>query len=101
MANDLHLVGSIPYDTVEEVFNNFGAAPGPHLTTIPDGELGPRKHWISRVHYQVLAGHPQLEIVRFPEPVDGVEQQFPRNAGDSWLFKVRDGIDQVRFGDPG
>ena len=101
MANDLHLVGSIPYDTVEEVFNNFGAALGPHLTTIPDGEVGPRKHWISRVHYQVLAGHPQLEIVRFPEPVDGVEQQFPQNAGDSWLFKVRDGIDQVRFGDPG
>ena len=49
MANDLHLVGSIPYDTVEEVFNNFGAALGPHLTTIPDGEVGPRKHRINRV----------------------------------------------------
>jgi hypothetical protein len=101
MPNNLHLVGSIPYDTVEDVFRNFGAALGPHLTTIPDGEVGPRKHWISRVHYQVLAGHPQLEVMRCPAPVDGVEQQFPRNAGDSWLFKVKDGIDRVRFGDPG
>jgi hypothetical protein len=101
MSNGLHLVGSIPFDTVEEVFTNFGAALGPHLTTIPDGEVGPRKHWISRVHYQVLAGHPQLDVVRFPQSVDGVEQQFPRNAGDSWLFKVKDGVERVRFGDPG
>jgi len=101
MAGDLLLVGSIPYDTVEDVFRNFGAALGPHLKTMPDGEVGPRKHWISRVHYQVLAGHPQLDVVRFPEPVDGVERQFPQNAADSWLFKVKDGVDRVRFGDPG
>lgn len=101
MTHNLHLVGSIPYDTAEETFRSFGGSLGDHLTTIPDGEIGPRKHWISRVHYQILAAHPQLEVVRFPEPVDGVEQQFPRNAGDSWLFKVKDGIDKVRFGDPG
>lgn len=101
MAAALHLVGSIPYETAEEVFANFGAALGPHLATMPDGEVGPRKHWISRVHYQVLAGHPQLEAVRFPAPVDGVERQFPQNAGDSWLFRVKDGVDRVRFGDPG
>ena len=33
---------------------------------MPDGEVGPRKHWISRVHYQVLAGHAELETVRHP-----------------------------------
>ena len=26
---------------------------------------------------------------------------FPRSAADSWLFKVKDGVEQVRFGDPG
>ena len=31
---------------------------------MPDGEVGPRQHWISRIHYQVLAGHPELETVR-------------------------------------
>ena len=68
---------------------------------MPDGEVGPRQHWISRVHYQVLAGHPELEIVRRPRPENGVERLNPRDAADSWQFKVRGGVDRVRFGDPG
>lgn len=101
MHNDLLLVGSIPYDTVTDVFEKFGKPLGSYLATVPDGEVGPRKHWISRVHYQVLAGHPELEILRRPEPENGVERLNPRNAGDSWLFKVKDGVQRVRFGDPG
>ena len=101
MTHELHLVGSIPLDTVEDVFESFGARLGTHMTTLPDGEVGPRGHWISRVHYQVLAGNPDLETIRRPAPEDGVERLNPRNAGDSWLFKVRDGVDRVRFGDPG
>ena len=70
--------------------------------SMPDGEVGPRRHWISRVHYQVLAAHPELEIVQRPAPDEnGVERQFPRNAGDAWRFKVKAGVKQVRFGDPG
>jgi hypothetical protein len=95
------LVGSIPLDTAEDVFRTFGTALGPSLTAMPDGEVGPRRHWISRVHYQVLAGHADLDIVRRPAPEDGVERLHPRNAADSWLFKVKDGVDRVRFGDPG
>jgi hypothetical protein len=68
---------------------------------MPDGEVGPRRHWISKIHYQVLSGHPELETVRRPQPDDGVERLYPRNAADSWLFKVKDGIARVRFGDPG
>ena len=101
MNDDVLLVGSIPLDTAEEVFRSFGATLGPSLKAMPDGEVGPRKHWISRVHYQVLAGHPELEAVRHPAPENGVERLNPRNAGDSWLFKVKDGVEQVRFGDPG
>jgi hypothetical protein len=102
VSTDALLVGSIPLDTVEDVFREFGGPLGPSLKTMPDGEVGPRRHWISRIHYQVLAGHPELEVVRNPKPDDnGVERQFPRNAGDSWLFKVKDGVERVRFGDPG
>ncbi len=68
---------------------------------MPDGEVGPRKHWISKVHYQVLSGHPELETVRRPQPENGIERLNPRNAADSWQFKVRDGVELVRFGDPG
>lgn len=102
MSGKLLLVGSIPLDTPQEVFETFGAPLGRYLATMPDGEVGPRRHWISRVHYQVLAAHPELEIVQRPAPDEnGVERQFPRNAGDSWHFKVRKGVDRVRFGDPG
>jgi hypothetical protein len=99
--DDVLLVGSIPLDTAEEVFATFGATLGPSLKAMPDGEIGPRKHWVSRVHYQVLAGHPDLDIVRRPAPENGVERLNPRNAGDSWLFTVKDGVERVRFGDPG
>jgi hypothetical protein len=101
MSSDVLLVGSIPLDTVEQVFREFGRPLAAALKTMPDGEVGPRKHWISRIHYQVLAGHPELETVRYPAPENGVERRNPRNAGDSYLFRVKDGVERVRFGDAG
>ena len=44
---DVHLVGSIGLDTVDEVFATVGNMLGPHLHRIPDGEVGGRKLWIS------------------------------------------------------
>jgi hypothetical protein len=100
-TNRLLLVGSIPLDSAKEVFDVFGKPLAPWLRAVPDGETGPRKHWISRVHYQVLAIHPDLEVLRQPAKDDGVERLAPRGATDSWLFRVRPGIDWVRFGEPG
>jgi hypothetical protein len=102
MSDELLLVGSIPLDTPKDVFETFGAPLGKYLFAMPDGEVGPRRHWISRVHYQVLAAHPELNVVQHPAPDEnGVERQSPRNAADAWWFKVKDGVRQVRFGDPG
>jgi hypothetical protein len=101
VTKEVLLVGSIPLDTADEVFRTFGAKLGPSLQAMPDGEVGPRKHWISRVHYQVLAGHAEIETVRHPAPENGVERLNPRNAADSWLFKVKDDVERVSFGDPG
>ncbi|MGE0630086.1 MAG: hypothetical protein AB7O43_19975 [Hyphomicrobiaceae bacterium] len=101
MDKNLLLVGSIPYDTVEEVFETFGTRLGPHLNAMPDGEVGPRSHWISRVHFWVLALHPDIEVIQQPALENGVERMVPRGTHDSWRFKVRDGVDQIRFGDPG
>jgi catechol 2,3-dioxygenase-like lactoylglutathione lyase family enzyme len=102
VSGELLLVGSIPLDTPEDVFRTFGPPLGKYLFAMPDGEVGPRRHWISRVHYQVPAAHSELEVVQHPAPDDnGVERQHPRNAADAWWFKVRDGVDRVRLGDPG
>lgn len=97
----LMLVGSVPYDTVEEVFEVFGGGLGAYLAAIPDGEVGSRKHWISKVHYQVIAAHPEFEVLRRPRSENGLERLNPREPGDSWLFRVKEGIERVRFGNPG
>jgi hypothetical protein len=101
MNKDILLVGSIPFDTVEEVFENFGGQLGPHLISLPDGEVGLRSHWISRVHYQVLAMHPAFEILRRPALEDGADRLDPRGPADSWLFRIKDEAGPIMFGDPG
>jgi hypothetical protein len=57
---DVHLVGSVPLASAEEVFRTVAAALGPRLRRIPDGETGERSDWFV---WQVarFAGCPQLE----------------------------------------
>ena len=101
MGNNLLLVGSVPYDTVEEVMRVFGGALGRHLPAIPDGEVGERRSWVNRFCYLILNGHPEIETIKRPKPVDGVEQLLPRTREDTWEFKVRSGVERVRFGQLG
>jgi hypothetical protein len=46
----LVLVGSVPLETTKEVFEKFGQPLAPHLDMLPDGEVGPRRYWVSGVH---------------------------------------------------
>ena len=102
MVQDLLLVGSIPLETAEEVFRVFGGALGRRLSYMPDGEIGERQYWIDGLAYRVLNGHPDLETLRRPAPDEnGVEQWRPRGLHDQFQFRVRPGVNRVRFGDPG
>ena len=102
MAGELLLVGSLPLDTVEHVFRTAGAALGPHLAYLPDGEVGDRRYWIDGIAYRVLNGHPEIETLRRPVPdADGVERWRPLGVHDQFQFRVKPGVRQVRFGDPG
>jgi hypothetical protein len=101
MGKELLLVGSIPLDTVEEVMRTFGARLGRYLPAMPDGEVGERRSWVNRFCYLVFNGHPDLELVRRPPSINGVEQLLPTKREDSWQFRVKPGVQQVRFGLPG
>jgi hypothetical protein len=101
MGENLLLVGSVPLDTVEDVMRTFGGALARHLPALPDGEVGERRSWVNRLSYQIFNGHLDLETLRRPKPVDGVEQLLPRSRDDAWQFKVRPGVERVRFGNPG
>lgn len=101
MGNKLLLVGSVPLNTVEDVMQTFGGALGQYLPALPDGEVGERRSWVNRLCYLIFNGHADLETLRRPKPVDGVEQLLPRTRDESWQFKVRPGVERVRFGNPG
>ena len=101
MGNSLLLVGSVPLDTVEEVMRTFGGALAPYLPAVPDGEVGERRSWVNRFGYQIFNGHLDLDTIRRPKPIDGVEQLLPRGRDDFWQFKVKPGVERVRFGNPG
>lgn len=101
MDRNLLLVGSVPCDTVEEVFREWGGRFGEHLKYVPDGEVGDRLHWIDGQAWRVFHGHPDIETEQRPAPDDGVERWKPRDINDQWTFRVRKGVDRVRFGDRG
>src|SRR5262245_22259414 len=101
MGQELLLVGSVPLRTVEDVMRTFGGALGRYLPAIPDGEVGERRSWVLRLSYQVFNGHIDLETIKRPARVNGVEQLMPRGRDDVWQFRVKPGVDGVRFGNPG
>jgi hypothetical protein len=101
MAKPLLLVGSIPLETAEDVMRTFGTPLGPYLATLPDGEVGDRQWWVLRLSFQVFNGHPELDTLKRPAPDNGVERLVPRDRSDMWQFRVKDGVEHVRFGDPG
>lgn len=101
MGDKLLLVGSVPMASAEEVMRVFGGGLGKYLPAIPDGETGERRSWVNRFCYQVFNGHLDLETVKRPPPVDGVEQLLPQRREDTWQFRVKPGVDNVRFGLPG
>jgi len=92
-AMDVHLVGSIGLDNVEEVFRSVGKLLGPYLRRVPDGEVGGRKLWISW-QYPLLRASAYLR----PDPSGAVRptNRFP-------LLTLAEGVRpaDVRFGELG
>lgn len=101
MTAKLLLVGSVPFETAEEVLDTAGPKLGAYLSSLPDGEVMDRRYWILRLSYQVFNGHPDLETIKRPKPVDGVERVIPSGLADSWQFKLRPGVTKLRFDQPG
>ena len=82
----LHLIGSIPLDSSEEVFRTLGRELGPFLRCMPDGETGERSRWVY-FQGQMLRAHPDMEIDPTVPPFPFVQ----------WDGKVVREIPQVRF----
>jgi hypothetical protein len=90
---NVHLVGSIGLDSVEEVFATVGRLLGSRIKRIPDGEVGPRRLWVS-FQYPLLRSSPYLR----PDPSGEVRptNKFPKLC-------LAEGVkaDEVVFGELG
>jgi hypothetical protein len=65
LPKGVHLVGSVPLSSAEEVFRTASSILGERLRRIPDGETGIRRSWISW-QFQLFASHPIFEMVAPP-----------------------------------
>ncbi len=82
----LHLIGSIPLDSSEQVFRRLADELGPFLRCTPDGETGERSRWVY-FQRQMLLDHPAMEIDSTVPPYKFIQ----------WDGKVVREIEQVRF----
>ena len=93
IPTEVHLVGSIGLDTVDDVFSTAGPLLGRRLRRIPDGEPGPRRLWVS-FQYPLLRSSPFLR----PDPSGALRKTsgFP-------LLCLAEGVapDEVSFGELG
>jgi hypothetical protein len=82
----LHLIGSIPLESTEQVFRTLAGELGPYLGRFPDGETGERARW---VYFQglMLRAHPAMETDPTVPPYQFIQ----------WDGKVIREIPQVRF----
>lgn len=89
----VHLVGSIGLDSVEEIFRAVGALFGRRLRRVPDGEVGPRRLWVT-FQYPLLRSSPFLQ--RDPGGAVRITSGIPQLC-------LADGVDanDIRFGELG
>jgi hypothetical protein len=88
--SDLLLLGSLPATSTEEALRAGGELFGDLTFALPDGETGPRVLWATYEHTQLLAPHPDIEVLR--EPMNP-----PRNLGETIVLGLRDGVEEVHF----
>ncbi|MCY4364131.1 MAG: hypothetical protein OXE42_18445 [Gammaproteobacteria bacterium] len=89
----IFLVGSIPLNSVEEVFHLCGTLLADHLLSIPDGEVGDRTFWILYLAYRTYHGHPDIETIQRPEP----PEWKPTSMDNCWAFKLKPGVEKLRL----
>ena len=79
----VHLVGSVPLGSAEEVFRTLSRDLRDRVRRLPDGETGPRADWIVW-QYPVLSSRPQFEVA---PPAPGFYRALPqlrlRNESDA------------------
>lgn len=91
-AREVHLVGSVPLTSAEDVFHHASAILGDRIRKIPDGETGDRTNWIN-FQYAVLARSPALDFDGPAIDLDALARERDGEGADYHFtkLKVREG----------
>jgi hypothetical protein len=97
MSGAVLLVGSVPGETATEAMRTCAEGVGPYLSCLPDGETGYRSWWINFLAATIYHGHPALDTLQRPQPIDGKENWIPQSYADFWQFKSKEGVETIHF----
>jgi hypothetical protein len=87
----VHLIGSVPLASTDDVFRTLATTLGDRLSRMPDGETGERLRWIWWQR-TMLERHPAMEIDRDTPPIE-IRQWDGVVLRRSELFRLRPGVD--------
>ena len=101
VTGDVLLVGSVRFDTAEEVFRTCAEGVGDLVSSLPDGEVGYRIQWINFLAAKLYCDHPSLDTISRPKTATGEDSWEPTGYDEHWLFKVKKGVKSLHFDDLG
>lgn len=87
-GREIHLVGSVPLSSTDEVFHAAATILGDRIRKIPDGETGRRRNWIN-FQYTVLASNPALDFAGPPIDLEALTQEKDGQGADYTFTRLR------------
>ena len=97
------LVGSVPCETAQDVYNLLGPGLGNQLAGLPHGEPGYRNMWVVFNAPHVYEPNPGIIITNKPKPdrdktvFKDVPDWLPTNWEEMWQCAVREDVDEIHF----
>ena len=78
-AGSVLLVGSVPFETVDDVLETCSASLGARAFALPDGEIGHRRNWVQALPHLTYSKNPDLDPIRVvpPDRVKSPESHDP------------------------
>lgn len=93
VTSDLLLVGSLPAESTEAALRAGAEFFGDLVFALPDGETGPRAAWVGYERERLVRPHSDVETVAVTESPTGI----PRHAYETPVFKIREGVTELRW----
>jgi hypothetical protein len=100
LIGDVLVVGSAPFDTVDDALREFATRLGDRASALPDGEVGVRNAWISVLPQLTYDKNPDLEPINVVPIEKAVQEPDPDPKAmhaSLGTYKLKPGVTETRF----